>query len=268
MNVVAEAGGEIFVLAFLSVWFTGWTVGGVFAVCAYSGRGLKTSAAVVWFVMTCAFGFNYIESGSSHVSVQVWLMTWLLVSCFAAYVLTRFKSVSAAHAAFQASLMHWRHRIDAYALRIKYAFSSYTRSPLAEKEVPLTMITVSIHLASGELVLSAAKLLSHDHVLALRELVERELGIRGSGTSSRLVLADAPLKDTDRLYNAGVEDGSDIIAVIVEEEPQKEAEVPEPTRQRPPDAVRYFLTVWLCGWVIGEAFVACMIQRILLGLGS
>jgi hypothetical protein len=268
MNV-AEAGGKIFMLAFLSVWFTGWTIGGVFAVVAYSGRGLKTSAAAVWFVITCVFSFNCIESGSSHVSVQVWLISWLLVSCFTAYVLIRFKSVRAAHEAFQASLMYWSHRLDAYALRIKYTFSFCTRSPPAEMEtVPLTMITVTIYLASGELVLSAAKMLSHDHVLALRELVERELSIRGSGTRSRLVLADAPLKDTDRLYNAGVEDGSNITAVIVEEEPEEEAEVPEPMGQRPTNAARCFLTVWLCGWVMGEALVANIIQRSLLGLDS
>lgn len=267
---IAEIGQDIFKLAFMSVWFTGWTIGGTFAVHAFLGHNLQTAVAVVWLVITVAFGYNMFNFGSNYVSVIVWLFAWLFVGCFATSIKLHFKSVKGAHDAIIALLTHWSHRVDAYVLMVKYALSDWTQPTETETAaVPLTMIAVSVHLPSGEQVLSDANVFSHDHVLTLRNLVERQLGLQESGASSRLIFMDEALNDFDRLCSAGVEDGSELTAVIVEEDLEKEPEPQEVLpKQRPPKAVLCFLSVWLCGWAFGEVSVACVIQRTLLGLDS
>jgi len=266
----AEIGGDIFKLAFFSVWFTLWTIGGTHAVHAFLGHNLQTAIAVVWSVITVAFGYNMFNFGSQYVRVVVWLFAWLFVSGFVALMKWYFKSVKGAHDAIIALLTHWSHRVDAYVLRVRYALSDWTQPTETETAaVPLTMIAVSVRLPSGEQVLSDASMFSHDHVLTLRNLVERQLGLQESGASCRLIFIDEPLNDFDRLCSAGVEDGSELTAVIIEEDLEK---APEPQdvlpKQRPPPAALCFLSVWLCGWAFGEASVACVIQRTLLGLDS
>lgn len=268
----AEIGANIFIVAFMSVWFSGWTVGGTFAVHAFSGCGIQKAAVAVWFVITCTFVYNCIEYGSQHLNVFVWLIAWLLVSFLLTYMKIRFKTVKSAHDAMETLLMRWSQRIDEYVMRIRYALSVWTLKQSTQTDaeaIPLTMITVSAHLASGEPLLSDVKVLSHDHVLALRERVERKLPDKAPGVSCRLVLTDEPLKDSDRLCHAGVEDGSDLTVVIIREEVEKEEEpIPDLPGVATPLPARCFLLFWLCGWCMGEVSVVCAIQRTLLGLDS
>lgn len=259
-------------MAFLSVWCTGWTFGGTFAVHAFSGCGLRKAAVVVWCVITCTFAYNCIKYGTEHLSVFVWLMVWVLVSGLLAYMKIRFKTVKGAHDAIEQLLMRWSQRIDEYVLRIRYELSLWSKqqSTGADAEAtPLQMITVSMHLVSGESVLSNVNVLSHDHVSTLRERVERKLRDRASGGTCRLILTDEPLKDSERLCHAGVEDGADITVVILDEEVEKEDDpIPDPPAETPPRAAQCFLLVWLCGWCLGEVSVVSTIQCTMLGLAS
>jgi len=264
---IAEMCQDIFMVAFLSVWFTGWTLGGTLAVHAFLGHTRQTAVPVVWFLITVAFAYNIFNFGSNHVTVIVWFFAWLFVSGFVTIMKFHFKSVKCAHDAIIEFLTHWSHRVDACVLRMRYAISIWKQPQIETDTVPLTMIAVSVHLLSGEQVLSDANVLSHDHVLTLRNLVERQLGLQDCAASSRLIFMDAQLNDFDRLCSAGVEDGSELTALIIEEHLEKE---PEPQdvlpKQRPTKAAQCFLSVWLCGWAFGEVSVACLIQRTLLGL--
>lgn len=261
--------GTMFMVAFLSVWLTGWTIGGVFASGAMTGGGVGSGAFCVWLVLACTFGFNCVALGNEHPSTIVWFVSWILFGRLLAYIRSfgplRFRN--AVHAAVD----DIAERIDSLVLRVRYLAASCTRRKHADADsfsFPLTMISVSVHRPSGETVLSNVDLLSHTHVRALVELCEAHLGLRRSEKRCQLVFDNNVLAASARLCDVGVKEGSDVTVVVA----QEVTEAPESQQTlgvgTTPFPVRCFLCLWLCGWCFGEIFVASILERTLLGISS
>jgi hypothetical protein len=264
----AGAVGNIAVIVFLSLWMTGWTVGGTFAFSAFLGRGPEVSGAIVWMVLTGAFMYQCVTYGTHNPEVIVWLGIWLCLGIWAAFSYLSCSKRLRDRA--EDCFTHWSRLIEVSILRARYALASWTRVQTtdASDSSPMCMLTLSVYLPSGEEILPEAKLLSHDYIRSLHELVRAQLKLRNIEQDCQLILDDTTLADADRLCHCGIVDGTSILAVVVnEEEPEPVAEETEAKRsQTPPLAARCFLALWLCGWVAGEVSVACTLQSMLLGL--
>lgn len=269
---------NIFTAGFMLFWLTGWTVGGTFALSVILHRGITAAAFAVWLLLTSSFAYSTTRPCEGEVAT-VFFGCWLVVS-FIAAVLYFFRAqltteaMKKAQDAVRATAFRCLARLDMLALRFRYFVISYFRQN-NDAERPLTMITVSVLLPNGDFVLEEAKVLSHDYVLVIRQLVEKQLGLRHSGRQCKLALAGTLLTDDTRIHDAGVEDNSVITAVVLDEmneapeiAPKAMGEPPAPGPPGPPVAAKAFLCFWLCGWLLGEIFAAGALMSALAGCMS
>merc|ERR1712054_219178 len=119
---------RIFMLVVPSITLACWSI------MVLHGSGFcREAVALVWATITLAFGYNCVMLGRSHVSMIVWLIAWILSSCFLAYNKGVFKMTRASSGA-----------------------SCDSRKQTAKNDfiaVAATTITVSVRLPSGEEVL-------------------------------------------------------------------------------------------------------------------
>lgn len=256
-------------VVFLSVWLTGWSVGGVFATSFLLGSSVNVAGAVVWLVLFGSFAFNSVLYGDKRPVVLLWLFVWI---CFGFWgALFRLSCGKRFRNRVPGLLARWNSRFDAYCMRLRYFAASCTKERTAAQQdgTFLSMMTVSVHTASGEDIISNAQLLSHDYVSRLRDMVESKLlpeGKRDTRLVCQLICDTTVLVDSDRLCHAGVVDGSAITAVIMQQDSEAMLEEPQAKVDVPPIPVRLFLLLWLCGWFAGEVSTACILQRAALGL--
>lgn len=247
----------IFQAGFLLFWLTGWTVGGVFAWTAFLGRGAAVGASIVWLVLTCAFAFTAMFGCPG---ADCWFAFWVPFTIFLRFA--RIKQIQSAISKLSSKMHKLGLRSKYYA---QYIINSCMGIQPDDDENTLTMISVSVYLASGEELLLGAKVLSQDYVQVLRELVEAHPIVPQCGRVQLIVGTDA-LEDDMRICDAGIDDGSSLTAFILQdlEQPPKEDQEQPGAAIPTPAFARCFLAVWLCGWIAGEVAVSMALQKLLL----